>query len=85
MPYVLISDLKNYLDMSDQARWKRTEVGGSNDTGFDGALFDHMSQNYSLLRKAIQEFNHQTPEPVQGTRRKLGKTREKRERRKLGK
>jgi hypothetical protein len=82
MPYVLISDLKNYLDMSDPARWKGMEQGGANDYGFEKNLFDHMSQNYDVLRKAIQEFNPPTPVPTPGPRKKLGK---KRERRKLGK
>ena len=82
MPYVLISDLKNYLDMSDPARWKGMTQGGSNDNGFEPKLFEHMSQNYDVLRKAIQEFNPSTPVPTPGPRKKLGK---KRERRKLGK
>jgi len=82
MPYMLISDLKNYLDMSDPTRWKHTSVGGSNDWGFETPLFNHMAQNYDVLRKAIREFNQPTPGPTPGPRKKLGK---KRERRKLGK
>jgi len=81
-PYVLISDLKKYLDMSDPARWKVIGQGGANDTGFEPTLLDHMAQNYDVLRKAIQEFNPSTPGPIPGPRKKLGK---KRERRKLGK
>lgn len=82
MPYMLISDLKNYLDMSDRTRWIGLAQGGSNDFGFETELFNHMAQNYDVLRKAIQEFNPSTPGPTPGPRKKLGK---KRERRKLGK
>ena len=83
LPYVLISDLKNYLDLSDPARWKGVGRGGVNDYGFEKNLFDHMSQNYAILRKAIEEHSagqHLNPH-IQ--RRKLGGDRS--ERRKLGK
>ena len=57
-------DLKNYLE-ADPARWKGVKQGGVND--FDSKrTIDHMSQNYAILRKAIQDFNHQSPEPTQG-------------------
>ena len=84
MPYVLISDLKNYLDLSDSARWQDyRHRGGVNDTGFEPILFNHMSQNYLLLRQAIEDYSSNSPDPLPNLRKKLGKKRP--ERRKLGK
>ena len=84
MPYVLISDLQNYLDLSDQARWKhKGSAGGVNDYGLETELFLHMSQNYTLLRQAIVDFSsNPAPDPAP-VRKKLGRTRG--QRRKLGK
>ena len=85
MPAYLVSDLRNYLPMSDKSRWiNKKEKGGVNDEGFEKVLFQHMSQNYAILKQALDESSSAPrPTPNPG-RRKLGGGGSKPPRRKLG-